>query len=152
MVQPTATTCVLLLLLSAAAVYCQQGDDVSSDSGLPVSAPTRTQPAAPPEEPLADTPLTAPSEEQPQASPVLASKPAAEQDSQPPSSPAVSTDGSDSGSGQCPPYCDTQKYRTTNFTDVLNTTDSISPLRPRADVATGEWITGRWARAHLAPT
>jgi hypothetical protein len=45
----------------------------------------------------------------------------------------------------CPAYIDTKKYRTTNFTDFLNTTVAISPKRPNANVAAGEWIQGRWA-------
>jgi cullin-associated NEDD8-dissociated protein 1 len=51
--------------------------------------------------------------------------------------------GSSSSSGSCPPYIDTQKYRTTNFTNYLNTTVAISPKRPSADVPTGDWISGR---------
>jgi hypothetical protein len=43
----------------------------------------------------------------------------------------------------CPAYIDTKKYRTTNFTDFLNTTVAVSPKRPNANVPTGEWITGR---------
>ena len=43
----------------------------------------------------------------------------------------------------CPPYINTQKYRTTNFTDHANTTVSISPKRPKADVPLGSWISGR---------
>jgi cullin-associated NEDD8-dissociated protein 1 len=45
--------------------------------------------------------------------------------------------------GRCPPYIDTQRWRTTNFTDPLNTTVSIHPKRPSADLPTGDWITGR---------
>jgi hypothetical protein len=43
----------------------------------------------------------------------------------------------------CPAYIDTKKYRTTSFTDFLNTTVAISPKRPKANVPTGGWITGR---------
>jgi hypothetical protein len=52
------------------------------------------------------------------------------------------TDPSLPGAGipGCPPYLDLGKYRTTDFTDTLNTTESISPLRPSADVPAGEWI------------
>lgn len=44
---------------------------------------------------------------------------------------------------KCAPYLDTQKYRTTNFQNVLNTTVAISPQRPNTDVPVGSWITGR---------
>jgi hypothetical protein len=47
----------------------------------------------------------------------------------------------------CPAYIDTKKYRTTNFTDFLNTTVAISSKRPSANVPTGEWIHGRCAAA-----
>jgi hypothetical protein len=40
----------------------------------------------------------------------------------------------------CPEYIDTRKYRTTDFKDTLNTTTSISPGRPDADVPAGRWI------------
>jgi len=42
----------------------------------------------------------------------------------------------------CLPYVDIQRLRTTNFTDYLNTTVSVSPKRPSADVPTGGWIQG----------
>jgi cullin-associated NEDD8-dissociated protein 1 len=43
----------------------------------------------------------------------------------------------------CPAYVPTNKYKTTSFTDYLNTTVSVSPRRPKADVPLGGWITGR---------
>ncbi|KAF6266008.1 hypothetical protein COO60DRAFT_638698 [Scenedesmus sp. NREL 46B-D3] len=43
----------------------------------------------------------------------------------------------------CPEYLPTGKYRTTSFTDVLNTTKKVSPKRPNANVPTGQWIPGR---------
>jgi cullin-associated NEDD8-dissociated protein 1 len=45
--------------------------------------------------------------------------------------------------GRCPAYVDTQKWRTTDFKDILNATVSISPKRPSANVPTGQWIQGR---------
>jgi cullin-associated NEDD8-dissociated protein 1 len=45
--------------------------------------------------------------------------------------------------GRCPAYVDTQKWRTTDFTDTLNATVSISPKRAPANVPTGQWIQGR---------
>lgn len=48
-----------------------------------------------------------------------------------------------SAQGQCPEYVPTNKYRTTSFTDYLNTTTSVSPRRPKADVPLGDWIRGR---------
>eukprot|EP00775_Hariotina_reticulata_P000770 gene770-1081_t len=45
--------------------------------------------------------------------------------------------------GTCRPYIDTQMYRKTNFTDTYNTTVAISPKRPSADRAAGQWIPGR---------
>lgn len=68
-----------------------------------------------------------------------------------PASPRVSV--------TCPPYIDTNKYRTTNYTDILNTTVSISPKRSSAGVPLGGWISGRatyygtderWENIHTA--
>lgn len=44
---------------------------------------------------------------------------------------------------ECPTYLQTDKYRTSNHQDFLNTTVSISPKRPSANVRAGEWISGR---------
>jgi hypothetical protein len=58
---------------------------------------------------------------------------------------AAEPEASGRSSSSCPEYFDITKFRTTNFTDFLNTTVSISPRRPSARVPTGQWIEGRWA-------
>lgn len=44
---------------------------------------------------------------------------------------------------QCPPNFDTKKYRTTSYTDGIETTTKISPKRANANVGQGAWIPGR---------
>lgn len=112
-------------------------------AGLPATAPSETsQTEAPvtedaPRTTAASSPSTS---ELPSASPSPSPRSADLPSSPPRSAGSTSSKGSD---GSCPPYFDTKKYKTTNFTDCLNTTVAISPKRPRADLVTGAWIQGR---------
>lgn len=72
---------------------------------------------------------------------LMTAKPAAAATELPPQ-PAMPTTPAHIPSS-CPPYTDTSKYRRGNFTDHLNTTVSISPKRPTANVPVGDWISGR---------
>jgi hypothetical protein len=148
-----ARLAVLLLLLATAtaAVSAQQS---AADEDIAVTGSSAPQPAEP------DAATATPAEVPQGTDPAATTSPAAPVAPKPAiTEPAQDTEEQPAAgsAGHCPPPFDTQKYRTTTFTDDLKSTVSIHPDRPSANVPLGGWIKVRtaseqasWSGLHAA--
>lgn len=153
--------CMALLVAAAMAQHQPQA------AGLPrallqAEKDTPTSTPASPTAKRSPEPTTAEDEREVTPAAPAAEAPAAEDADSPaapaakPASPrpaATSANSGLPGAGipGCPEYIDTGRYRTTDFKDTLNTTTSISPRRPNADVAAGKWIQVSKCNCHALP-
>lgn len=121
------SACICLILLSMAAApsaartLAQEDSDASSNPSIPTTTTSNSnsRPSSPSPSPSPEPQLPSPVED---AIPIYTGPRLEGQVLDPtrvPSDPEIATE---LPGGRCPPYIDTQRWRTTDFTDPLNTT------------------------------